>query len=314
MKRKNAKATYRLRNWREYNSALVQRGSLTVWITNDMVAAWRHSEATGKRGHPRTYTETAILTMATLQELYHLPLRQTEGLVGSILNLLHVALPVPDYSTLSRRRATLEVALPRTRGTEALHVVVDSTGVKVFGEGEWKVRQHGYTYRRTWRKVHVGVDEASGEIVAAVVTTNNYSDSQVLPDLLAQVDEKITQVSGDGGYDRRTCYEVLRAREVTATIPPRHDAKIWQHGNTKAERVARDQNLRRIRQIGRAAWKRESGYHRRSLAETTMFRLKGIFGDRVGARSFAGQAAQVLVRCATLNRLTQLGMPDSYQV
>jgi len=313
VKHKKTKARYRLRNWREYNSALVQRGSLTMWIQDEVVTAWGNTESTGKRGHPRTYTETAILTMATLQEIYQLPLRQTEGLLGSILTLLNVELPVPDYSTLSRRRATLEVAVPRTRGREALHVVVDSTGVKVFGEGEWKVRQHGYTYRRTWRKVHLGVDEASGEIVAAVVTTNNYSDSQLLPDLLEQVEEEISQVSGDGGYDRRTCYEAIRKREAQATIPPQHNAKIWQHGNTKAERLARDENLRRVRQIGRAAWKRESGYHRRSLAETTMCRLKTIFGARVTARGFAGQAAQVLVRCATLNRLTQLGMPDSYR-
>lgn len=149
--------------------------------------------------------------------------------------------------------------------------------------------------------------------MAAVVTTNNYSDSQILPDLVAQVEEEIKQVSGDGGYDRRNCYEALRARQAQATIPPQHNAKIWQHGNTKAARLARDQNLRRIRQVGRAAWKRESGYHRRSLAETTMFRLKTIFGERVTARGFAGQAAQLLVRCAALNRMTQLGRPDSYR-
>lgn len=313
MKHKKPKARYRLRNWREYSRALVQRGSLTLWINDEVVAAWRHLECEGNRGHPRQYTETAILTMATLQELYHLPLRQTEGLVGSILALLQVEVPVPDHSTLCRRRATLEVSWPRTRRGEALHVVVDSTGVKVVGEGEWKVRQHGYTYRRTWRKVHLGVDEASGEIVAAVVTTNNYSDSQILPDLLDQVDAKIDQVSGDGSYDRRTCYQALEARKARATIPPQRNAKIWQHGNTKAERLGRDQNLRRIRQVGRAEWKRESGYHRRSLAETTMSRLKGIFGDRVAARSFGGQAAQVLVRCTALNQMTQLGMPDSYK-
>lgn len=276
--------------------------------------AWHSTTAENKRGHPRTYADTAIETMATLQEIYHLGLRQTEGLMQSIGELLHLDVAIPDYSTLSRRRTTLEIVLPRTRSGEALHVVVDSTGVKVFGEGEWKVRQHGYTYRRTWRKVHVGVDEASGELVAAVVTTNNYHDSQLLPDLLAQVDEEIRQVSGDGAYDRRSCYEAIRTRQARATIPPQRNAKIWRHGNTQAERLARDQNLRRIRQVGRVAWKRESGYHRRSLAETTMFRLKTIFSERVTARSFAGQAAQVLVRCATLNRLTQLGMPDSYAV
>jgi len=287
---------------------------LTLWITEDVLQTWHPTVPEGRRGHPRTYTDTAVGTMATLQEIYHLGLRQTEGLLQSIGELLHLEVAIPDYSTLSRRRATLEIALPRTCGSEALHVVVDSTGVKVFGEGEWKVRQHGYSYRRTWRKVHLGVDEASGELVAAVVTTNNYSDSQILPDLLAQVEEEIQQVSGDGGYDRRNCYEAIRARQAQATIPPQRNAKIWQHGNTKAERLARDQNLRRIRQVGRAAWKRECGYHRRSLAETTMFRLKTIFSERVTARGFAGQAVQVLVRCAALNRMTQLGKPDSYRV
>lgn len=198
MKHKKTKTTYRLRNWREYNRALVQRGSLTVWITEDVVQTWHATDAEPKRGHPRTYTDTAIMTMATLQEISHLGLRQTQGLMESIGHLLHLEVAIPDYSTLSRRRATLEIVLPRARSTEALHVVVDSTGVKVFGEGEWKVRQHGYTYRRTWRKVHVGVDEASGEIVAVVVTTTNYHDSQLLPDLLEQVDETIAQVSGDG--------------------------------------------------------------------------------------------------------------------
>jgi IS5 family transposase len=310
---KKTKAKYRLRNWSEYNRALVQRGSLTVWITEDVLQTWHPTQAENKRGRPRTYTDTAIETMVTLQEIYPLGLRQTEGLMESIGELLHLEVAIPDYTTLSRRRATLEIVLPRTRSLEALHVVVDSTGVKVFGEGEWKVRQHGYTYRRTWRKVHVGVDEANGEIVAAVVTTNNYSDSQLLPDLLAQVDEPLRQVSGDGGYDKRNCYEAIRTRQAQATIPPQRNAKIWQHGNTKAERLARDQNLRRIRQIGRAAWKEECGYHRRSLAETTMFRLKTIFSDRVTAHGFAGQAAQVLVRCAALNRMTQLGKPDSYR-
>jgi IS5 family transposase len=314
VRHKKTQARYRLRNWSQYNRALVQRGSLTLWVTEDVLQTWHPTQLQGKRGHPRTYTDTAILTMATIQEIYHLGLRQTEGLMQSLGQILRLEVAIPDYSTLSRRRATLEVALPRTRGKEALHVVVDSTGVKVCGEGEWKVRQHGYTRRRTWRKVHLGVDEATGEVVAAVVTTNNYSDSHILPDLLAQVEDELRQVSGDGAYDRRTCYEAIGARHARATIPPQRNAKIWQHGNTKAERLGRDQNLRRIRQVGRAAWKRESGYHRRSLAETAMFRLKTIFSERVTARGFEGQAAQVLVRCATLNRLTQLGRPDSYQV
>jgi hypothetical protein len=286
---------------------------LTLGITEDVVQTWHPSAPEGKRGHPRTYTATAMATMATLQEIYPLGLRQTEGLMESRGELRHLAVALPDYSTLRRRRATLEIPRPRTRGRGALPVGVDRTGGKVFGEGEGKVRQHGYPYRRTWRKVHLGIEEASGEIVAAVGTTNNYPDSQLLPDLLAQVDEEIAQVSGDGGDDRRTCYEASRARHARATIPPQRKAKSWPHGHTRAERLARDENLRRIGQLGRAAWERESGDHRRSLAETAMFRRKTLFSERVTARGFAGQAAQVLVRCAALNRMTQLGRPDSYR-
>jgi IS5 family transposase len=312
VKKKKTKRTYRLRNWKQYNAALVQRGSLTLWVSDDMLAVWRNTEKTGKRGRPRTYSDTAVLCMATLKEVYHLPLRATQGLMRSIIKLLGLDLPVLDYSQLSRRCALLEVALPRHQTNEPLHVVVDSTGVKVFGEGEWKVRQHGYTKRRTWRKLHLGADESTGEIVAAMVTTNAIADSQVLEELLEQVEEDIEQVSGDGSYDKRNCYEAIRKRKAKAAIPPRKDAKIWQHGNRKQERLIRDENLRRIRQVGRRQWKQESGYHRRSLAETQMFRMKTIFGERVSARQFAGQATQMLVRCAALNQMAHLGMPDSY--
>jgi IS5 family transposase len=314
VKKKKPKAKYRLHNWKEYNQSLVKRGSLTFWFSDDVLSTWHNHAQTGKPGHPRDYADTAIVTMATLQEVYHLPLRQTEGLMISIVELLKLELPVPDYSTLSRRRASLQLEPPRARRDEALHVVVDSTGIKVFGEGEWKVRQHGYSYRRTWRKLHLGVDQASGEIVAAAVTTSNCNESEVLPDLLDQIEAEIAQVSGDGAYDKRTCYEAIGGRKARATIPPQRNAKIWRHGKTKGEPLVRDQNLRRIRAIGRAAWKKESGYHRRSLAETAVFRVKVIFGDRVLARSFAGGAAELLVRCAALNRMTQLGMPDSYKV
>lgn len=314
MKNQKTKQAYRLRNWKHYNAALVRRGSLTLWISDEMLTVWLNQHKNGSPGRSQTYTDTAILSMATLKEVYHLPLRATQGLLRSIIQLLGVELPVPDFSTLSRRCATLEVTLPRRKRGEALHMVVDSTGVKVFGEGEWKVRQHGYTRRRIWRKLHLGADEATGEIVAAVVTTNNVADSQVLNDLLEQTDEELQQVSGDGSYDKRSCYEAIGKRKAKAAIPPQRNAKIWQHGNSKEERLIRDENLRRIRQVGRKAWKQEVGYHRRSLAETQMFRMKTIFGDRVSARQFAGQAMQVLVRCAALNTMTHLGMPDSYAV
>jgi IS5 family transposase len=313
VKRKKTKCPYRLRNWKEYNKALVRRGSLTLWISDEIITHWRETKRTGKRGAPRTYTDTAILCMATLEEVYHLPLRATQGLMFSVVKLLGIKLAVPDYTTLCRRRKALEVELPRLKQQQPLHMVVDSTGIKVYGEGEWKVRQHGYTRRRTWRKLHIGVDEATREFVAVVISTNSFKDSQILPDLLEQVEDEITQVSADGAYDSRNCYDLIRERKARAAIPPQKRAHIWQHGNSKAERHIRDENLRRIRRVGRAAWKRESNYHRRSLAETQVFRVKMIFGARVSARSFDGQAAQLLVRCAALNRMTHLGMPASYK-
>jgi IS5 family transposase len=312
--KKKSKRQYRIRNWPDYNKALVGRGSLTLWVSEDVLRTWRETERTGRRGRPYTYTPALILCMATLEEVYHLPLRAAEGLMSSIVRLLGIELSVPCYTTLSRRRRALEIELPPRQKSEPLHLVVDSTGIKVYGEGEWKVRQHGYTKRRTWRKLHLGVDEATGEVVAAAVTTNSCKDSQLLPDLLTQVEGEMSQVSADGAYDTRNCYDALRERGTRAAIPPRKGARIWQHGNTKADRHARDENLRACRRLGRSKWKRESSYHRRSLAETAVFRVKTIFGERVSARSFAGQAAQLLVRCAALNRMTHLGMPDSYEV
>jgi hypothetical protein len=252
--------------------------------------------------------------MATLAEVYGLPLRATEGLLSSVVALLRLSLSVPCYTTLSRRRRSLPVCLPRRRRDEPLHLVVDSTGVKIYGEGEWKVRRYGWSKRRTWRKLHLGVDERTGELAAAVVTTNDYGDGQVLVDLLAQVGDELRQVTGDGGYDDRQCYDAIRERKARAVIPPQRGARIWRHGNTRGERHARDENLRYLRGHGRAKWKRDYEYHRRSLAEVAVFRLKMIFGASASARSFAGQASQLLVRCAALNRMTHEGMPDSYKV
>jgi hypothetical protein len=314
MRRKTGKATYRLRNWREYNAALIQRGSLTLWVSEEVLGTWHDEARTGKRGAPRTYSDAAILCMAWLSAVYRLALRTTQGLLSSVLKLLKVALPVADYTTLCRRRRKLAVSLPRRAKDEPLHVVVDATGVRVYGEGEWKVRCHGGSKRRTWRKLHVGIDAATGEIVAAAVTTNDFSDGQLLPELLDQIDADIVQVSGDGAYDTGVCYAAISARQAQAAIPPRRGARIWRHGNSNDPPLTRDENLRSIRRAGRGVWKRAIGYHRRNKAETAIFRIKTIFGERVHSRGFEAQAAEMLIRCSALNRMTHLGMPDSYAV
>lgn len=318
--KKSNKTRYRIRNWREYNAALVNRGSLSVWVSDDVIAAWLTAEVSGKPGASNYYSDTAITCMLMLQSVYHLRLRQTEGLMRSMMTLLELELAVPDFTTLCRRRKRLAVCLDASTSSGPRHIVIDSTGVKIYGDGEWKVRQHGYSKRRTWRKLHLGVDEATHEIVAAVATTNSITDADAFSDVLNQLDGDIDQISADGAYDKRKVYTAINTRNTDsptttrAVIPPRRNAKIWQHGNSKQERLDRDEHLRSIRKNGRAEWKRQSQYHRRSIAETAMFRFKTIFGERLGARVFESQATEMFIKCAALNKMTRLGMPDSYAV
>jgi IS5 family transposase len=310
---KQKKTKYQIRNWSEYNRALVGRGSLTLWINEEVVAAWR-ADANGQRGAPRYYSDLAIEVMASLQEIYHLPLRATQGFVQSIMTLMGIALAIPDYSTLCRRRKQLKIAMPALSKSEPTHLVVDSTGLKVFGEGEWKIRQHGYSKRRTWRKLHLSIDESTQEILIAALTTNDVDDAEMMVEMLAHIDDDISQVSADGAYDKAKCYAAIEKHQARATIPPRRDGRIHQHGNSNKPPLPRDENLRAIRRVGRKQWKKDVGYHRRSLAETAVFRIKSIFGNKLSATSFDGQAAQAILRCAILNKMTHLGMPISVAV
>ena len=277
------KARYKLGNWHEYNESLVKRGSITLWISEEDISAWKPGDSK-KRGGQFQYTDGAIECMVMVRSVFRLTLRATEGFVRSVFELIEVELTVPDYTTICRRAKFLEVSLPK-KAKGPLHAVLDSTGLKVFGEGEWKVRQHGYTKRRTWRKLHLGVDSATHEIQAVVLSEASRDDAGAVPDLLDQIGEAVEQLSADGAYDKRKVYTACSERGIKrVSIPPRKDARIWQHGNCVAPPLVRDENLRRIRKIGRKKWKRESGYHQRSLAETAIYRFKTIFGSHLQAR------------------------------
>ncbi|HKA53673.1 MAG TPA: IS5 family transposase [Candidatus Binatia bacterium] len=306
------KTPYRIRNWPAYNAALIGRGSLTLWVDEAAIRSWRYTGPT-QRGAQYHYTDAAISCVLTLRAVYHLALRAAEGLARSVFAPLAVSLPVPSYSTLSRRAAELTIVLGALPRTTPLHLVIDPSGFKVYGEGEWEVRQHGWRKRRTWRKRHLAVDEATGEIVAAVASEAGVSDDEVLPDLLAQVPGVICQVSAAGAYDKRPCYDALAECGATAVIPPRRAAKIWQHGNCAGAPWQRDENSRAIRRRGRRRWEQESGYQRRSLAEPTFFRCKRLVGPTLRARAFPRQATELFLKVAALNRMTHLGMPESYR-
>jgi len=308
------KTLYRVKNWSEYDKALVERSSITFWMSDDFEKTWMHI-GEKQRGSQFDYSDQAILVMLTVKEVFHLTNRGVEGFVRSIFRVLKINLPVPDHTTLSKRGKALKVNLPK-KANQKLNIVMDSTGLKIYGEGEWKVRQHGVSKRRTWRKLHLGANPEDGEIQAVILTENNVSDDAAVEVLLEQIEQEIAKFAADGAYDKRKVYDHLNAHspDVKILIPPRKNARIWKHGNTKAERLKRDENLRAIRKHGRKEWKEISGYHVRSLAETTMFRLKTIFGDELSARLLETQTTQALVRCAALNKMTHLGMPQSYKV
>jgi len=293
---------------------LVQRGSLTIWMSEEALAAWAY-QGRRQRGAQFDYSDQAIEAILTLKEVFHLTNREAEGLVRSVFALMHVTLAVPDHSTLSRRGRTVQIRLPK-RARGPLHVVMDSSGLKVFGEGEWKVRQHGWSKRRTWRKIHLSVDALSGEVQAAMLSTAGVSDAEMVELLLIQIDEPLASVVADGAYDKRRVYTTLQARAPNAeiVIPPRRNARIWQHGNTHAPPHPRDDVLRFMRVHGRSKWKEVFGYHQRSLAETAVFRFKTIFGAHLSTRLLATQATQFGARCRALNIMTHLGMPDSFKV
>ena len=307
--RRKRKQQYRVRNWAAYNRALVGRGDLELWFSQEAISAWR-AEADGRPGAPRRYSDLAIECALTIKAVFHLPLRATQGLMQSIVRLLDLELEVMNYTTLSRRARTLSVRVPNHRRRGKIYLVVDATGLKVYGEGEWHVRTHGKSKRRQWRKVHVAVDEATLEIKAVETTASTVGDKQMVPELLAQVPDPIGKVSGDKGYDYSSCHWAINARRAKAVIPPKRNARINGHGQWDD----RDEAIRRIRKIGRKKWKQESGYHRRSLVETTMYRLKQLFGERLTARRTEQQDTEVRIRCAALNRMTGLGMPESVAV
>ena len=259
--------TYKTRNWPAYNKALKRRGSLTIWF--DPTMTWA-AMPTGKRGRQPAYGDAAIQTCLTMKVLFGMALRQTTGFVESLLQLIGLDWAVPDFSTLSRRQKGLKVNIPY-RGSEGpLHLLIDSTGIKVEGEGEWNARKHGGAKRRVWRKIHIGIDEKTLEIRAAEFTTSDVGDAPMLPELLDQIppEQEIGSVTADGAFDTRKCHDAIAARGAAAIIPPRKNARFWKPDTPGA--IARNEILRTSKCVGRTIWRRWSGYHRRSRAETKM--------------------------------------------
>ncbi len=307
---------HKVTNWPAYDASLRQRGSLTVWFTDEAIHAWAAEPRTTRGGQP-WYSELAILTALTLRAVFRLALRQTEGLIGSLMRLLGLDLPVPDHTTLSRRAATLEVPRSRSgsrrddgRNAEPVHLLVDSTGLKLCGAGEWLVEKHGTKTRRSWRKLHLGRDADTGQIVAATLTTHDVDDGSQVGPLLDQVDGPIASFTGDGAYDQDGVYASVAERHPAAAVivPPRSTAVPSQTVATAPTR--RDRHLQCIAEHGRMGWQRASGHNWRALVEADVSRWKRVIGDGLRSRTHGRQETEVAIAAEVLNRMLDLGRPE----
>ena len=307
---KYAKSPYRIRNWPEYEAGLRRRGDLTVWLSDDAIESWR-ALPSGKPGGQRTYANIAIEAALTIRMVFHLPLRQTEGFLRSLADLLEVDLPIPDHTTLSRRLQKLGEIRFRWLATDGpIHLLIDSTGLRIHVGHLRKPPKS-----RSWRKLHLAVDASTGEIVASDLTSRRTRDSARIPSLLGQIDDPVASVAADGAYDALGVYEAAQAqgrgRAVRVLIPPGRNARLsWRPSAALRER---NRNIRSIRELGRRTWHKRSGYSKRSIAENAIYRYKRIIGRAMRSRTLAGQRAEMQLACRILNTMTCLGMPDSYR-
>jgi hypothetical protein len=307
------KQRYRVTNWAEYDAALRQRGSLTVWFTKEAIAAWR-AEPRTTRGGQAHYSALAIKTALTLRAVFRLALRQTEGLIGSILQLLGLDLAVPDHSTLSRRAETLAVPNLSPNPRRPVHLLVDSTGLRLCGPGEWLVEKHGTRRRRSWRKLHIGVDAETGQILASELTTSDVDDGSQVEPLLDQITAPLASFIGDGAYDQAGIYGTIAKRhpEADVIVPPRSTAVLSEDGESTP--TQRDRHLQSIQEHGRMGWQKRSGYARRALVETAISRIKRVIGDGLRSRTEPRRATEVAIGVDALNRMLELGRPESVRI
>ena len=300
------KMSFKVQNWPAYEAGLRRRGSLTLWIEDGALEHW---QSCGPSGQAR-YTDAAIQTSLMVRTAFKLPLRQTEGLMASVLTLMGLTISAPDHTTVSRRAVTLPVIQPASMPHGPLHVLIDSTGLQVHGAGQWLEAKHGAKSRRKWRKLHLAVDAATGVIVAQTLTDQDAGDpSQVAP-LLDQIDGRIARVTADGAYDGAPTYQTVAAHGdgIDVVIPPRSTAVP---SSDLGPPTQRDRHLAMITERGRLAWQVATDYGQRSLVETTMGRYKALIGSRVRAHGFAAQQTEAAIGAAVLNRMLTAGRPKS---
>ena len=309
------KVSYKVQNWSQYNRSLINRGNITVWFSEEALNSWYDSDAPSGKGRPRVYSDECIELGLVIRSLFNFPLRATQGFLEGMLELLGIDLLVPCYTSLSRRASKLNVQLNTALKKEKpLNLVIDSTGLKIYGEGEWKTRIHGKQKRRSWRKLHVAVNPESHEIISMELTTAKNTDDQMLPKLIEELDY-LGSIYADGAYISETSFESMAKKGASPRIPLRSGTSLAKNPKNKPGLALRNQLVHEIWEAGgRVNWKKSSDYHRRSLVETCMMRIKKIFSGSLSSRKYENQIIEARLKSAMLNRMTALGMPQTIAV
>lgn len=310
------KQVYRVSNWSEYNKALIMRGRIDTYINPNVISKWyENGRIYDGTGSTNEYTDFAIIICHELRMVYKLPLRQAQGFIDSIFEQMGLPIKCPDYSTLSRRLGELNIKCPRYRKDSKPNegigaIAVDSTGLKVFGKDEWHQEKHGVDPKRSWRKLHVAVDK-NHYFQAAALTGRFSHDDQNLEGLLNQMGGRIDHFTGDGAYDETPIYEQVLAHSPDAkiVIPPRKNAII-----SGSAAVQRNHNILEIEENGRMAWQRQNNYGQRNYSELAIQRYKRIIGKSMHSRDFFRQKQEAMIGCGVINKMTSLGMPQSYRI
>lgn len=298
-------------NWSEYNKNLVKRGNINLWLSED-IANWWYIKTSAGRGRPLVFSDKAIETCLTVGYLFGMPLRMLEGFLNSFFSREQLLIKAPCYTQISRRASSIRIPEIKALRGHRLHLAFDSTGLKVFGEGEWKVRTHGASKRRVWRKLHIALDVKTLLIAGVALTKNSVDDAEVASKMLTEkFDGCIERMLGDGAYDKGKTYRAARKVGAQLITPPAHNAR-QQRKLIDPAKLPRDNAIARIRMLGndeiaRKQWKKEVGYHQRSLAETTMYRFKATFSDHLQHRRFENQSTEVLIKTRILNSFVRIG-------
>jgi hypothetical protein len=309
---KQTNMKYNIRNWSEYNKALVNRGSLTIWFSKESLEKW-NADPSPKRGRPRVYSDDAILCALMIKAVYKLPFRALRGFMLSMIGLLGLCLKVPCYTRICRRAAEFGQEINRFGSKRVTDIVFDSSGLKVYGEGEWKVKKHGKSKRRTWRKLHLAVCPDSHDIVVSYLGENSEADCEVAPKMTQHLPHSVRRAYGDGAYDTESVRANFHTFGIDSVVPPKRGAVLhdledepWMRNRNDAIRaivgLGNDDEARKI-------WKILVGYHRRSLGETAFYRWKTLLGEKLQSRKLENQRGEAYAKSMVLNKMTSLGMP-----